>query len=150
MSIDVLQLVGLFLSGMLAGEEFVIYYGVRLPVASLEERSQAILRQALIRRLRLLVPGIYLPTFVSAVAVVVLGGSGLGVAFRVTGLLALLVWALVTLPGTARINSAILDWNPEALPDDWREQVRLWERLASVRPWTAMVAFALFLIALMT
>ena len=54
--------VNLFFNGMLAGEELAVYYGVRIPVASLEERPQTLLRQALIRRLRLLVPGIYMPT----------------------------------------------------------------------------------------
>src|SRR5207253_3944460 len=132
--VEIFLWVNLFFSGMLAGEELAIYYGVRIPVATLEERPQTLLRQALIRRLRLLVPGIYVPTLVSAVAVTVLG-SGLDLAFRVTGLLALLIWALVPLPGTARINSAILDWDPGELPKDWREQVKLWELFASVRPW---------------
>jgi uncharacterized membrane protein len=145
---EVFALVSLFLVGLLAGEELVIYYGVRTPLASLDERPQALLRQALIRRLRILVPGIFLPALLSAAAVVVVGGSGGGFVFRIGGLLALVAWALVTLPGTARINSAILDWNPDALPKDWREQVRQWERFASVRPWAAMAAFALFLAAL--
>jgi len=145
--VEIFLWVNLFFNGMLAGEELAVYYGVRTPVTSLEERPQTLLRQALIRRLRLLVPGIYMPTLVSAVAVTVLGGSDLGPAFRVTGLLALLIWALVTFPGTARINSAILDWDPTSLPKDWRDQVKLWERFASVRPWAAMAAFALFLTA---
>ena len=46
----------LFFNGMLAGEELAVYYGVRIPVASLEERPQTLLRQALIRRLRLFGP----------------------------------------------------------------------------------------------
>src|SRR5438309_9466974 len=103
---------------MLAGEELAVYYGVRTPVTSLEERPQTLLRQALIRRLRLLVPGIYMPTLVSAVAVTVLGGSDLGPAFRVTGLLALLICDLVAFPGTVRVHSAILFWCPHWLPKD--------------------------------
>jgi len=89
-------------------------------------------------------PGIYMPTLVSAVAVTVLGGSDLGLAFRVTGLLALLIWALGHVPRHARDQFSILDWDPDSLPKDWREQVKLWERFASVRPWAAMAAFALF------
>ncbi len=96
--VEIFLWVNLFFNGMLEGEELAVYYGVRIPVASLEERPQTLLRQAPIRRLRLLVPGIYMPTLVSAVALTVLGGSDLGLAFRVAGLLALLIWALVTFP----------------------------------------------------
>ncbi|SRR6266487_2765213 len=71
----VLGLVNLFCTGILAGEELVIYYGVRTPLASLDERPQTLLRQALIRRLRILVPAIFVPSILLGVAVTVLGGK---------------------------------------------------------------------------
>lgn len=43
-------------AGLLAGEEFAVCYGLRSSFASLDERSHIRLRQALIRRLRVLVP----------------------------------------------------------------------------------------------
>src|SRR2546427_160879 len=98
--VEIFLWVNLFFNGMLAGEELAGYYGVRIPVASLEERPQTLLRQALIRRLRLLVPGIYMPTLVSAVVVTVFGGSDLGAGFRVTGVLSFLILAFVTFPRT--------------------------------------------------
>jgi len=145
---EVLGFVGLFLAGILAGEELVVYYGVRVPLASLDEQPQTLMRQALIRRLRFMVPAVFVPTAVSGVAATVLGGFGPGFVFRCAGVVALLAWAAVTVPGTVPINSAILGWDPSAPPKDWREMVRRWERFASVRPWAAMTAFALFLTAM--
>jgi uncharacterized membrane protein len=135
----------LFCVGILAGMELVVYYGVRGPLASLEERPQTLMRQALIRRLRLLVPGFFLPAALSGFVVTLLSGFGTGFVFRLAGLVALLAWASVTIPGTVPINSAILSWDPGALPENWRELVSRWERFASVRPWAATFAFVLFL-----
>ena len=46
-------------AGLLAGEEFTIRYGVRAPIASLDVRPQIALRQTLIRRLRIVVPTVF-------------------------------------------------------------------------------------------
>ncbi len=143
-----LGLVNLFFAGILAGEELVVYYGVRIPLASLDERPQTLMRQGLIRRLRVLAPALFVSTLLSGLAVTILSGFGLAFGFRIAGIVALLAWTLVTVPGTVPINSAILSWDPNALPENWRAIVSQWERFASVRPWAAMVAFALFLTAL--
>jgi len=147
-AVEVLGFANLFLGGILAGEELVIYYGVRTPLAGLEERPQTLLRQALIRRLRFLVPAFFVQTILLGAAVTAFDGFGPGFVFRSVGVLALLTWAVVTIPGTAAINAAILDWDPSAPPKNWRTMVSRWERFAAVRPWAAMVAFAMFLTAM--
>ncbi|HEY5352997.1 MAG TPA: DUF1772 domain-containing protein [Streptosporangiaceae bacterium] len=144
---DVLGFSNLFFAGLLAGEEFVIRYGVRAPLASLDDPSHIRMRQALIRPLRLLVPAIYLLTLLTALAATVLDGAGAGLVPRCAAVLALLAWIAVTLGGTVPINAAALDWNPAAPPRDWRAQVDRWERLNSVRAWLAVGAFALMLAA---
>jgi Domain of unknown function (DUF1772) len=144
---DVLGFMSLFGAGMLAGEEFVIRYGVRAPIASLDDGAHIRLRQALILRLRVLVPAIYLVALVPAVAVAVVDGPGDGLAFRAAALVALLAWIAVTLGGTVPINAAALDWEPGAPPRGWRAQVDRWERLNSVRAWLAVAAFVLMLTA---
>jgi hypothetical protein len=53
----------------------VVRYGVHVFMAVLDEPSHIKARQALILRLRVLVPAIILPTIVLGVAVLVLGGS---------------------------------------------------------------------------
>jgi hypothetical protein len=148
MSLDVfLEFVNLFCAGLLAGAEFVVYLGVRSPITVLEEQPQIQLRQALIRRLRVLVPAVYLLTLLSAIAVAVLAGTGDGFAFQCMGLLAIFVWSLTTFLGTVPINKATLRWRPDAPPADWRSVVSRWERLDTVRFWAAVIAFAFFLTA---
>src|SRR5438094_8497616 len=105
-AIVVLGLVNLFCTGILAGEELVIYYGVRTPLASLDERPQTLLRRALIRRLRVLVPAIFVPSMLLGVAVTVLGGLGPGFGFHLAGSLALPTWFAAPAPGPSSRKSA--------------------------------------------
>jgi len=145
---DIAGMASVLFAGLLAGEEFVIRYGVRGPLASLDDRAHILLRQALILPLRVLVPAVYLATLVSAGAATVLDGIDSGLALRGVGLGVLLVWIAVTLGGTVPINAAALDWDANAPPADWRAQVDRWEHLNTVRTWAAVTAFALLLTAL--
>ena len=79
---EVLGFVSVFGAGLLAGEEFVIRYGVRGPLGRLDQEPHIRMRQGLIRTLRILVPAILLPTLLSAVAVTVVDGADGGLAFR--------------------------------------------------------------------
>lgn len=149
MLIGILGFFNLFCTGLLAGEEFVIRFGVRAPVASLDERPQIQLRQALIRRLRVLVPAVFTLAVLSGTAVTLLeGGFDLTAGFRCAGLLALLAFILITLLGTVPINKAALKWEPSAPPQNWRALVNRWEGLDTARTWAALAAFGLFLTAM--
>jgi uncharacterized membrane protein len=145
---DVVGYVGLFGAGLLAGEEFVVRYGVRGPLATLDDEQHIRMRQALIRTLRVLVPAIYVPTLLLAVAAAALGGGGL--VLRCLAIAAWLGWIGVTIGGTVPINSAAFEWNPTEPPVDWQAQVDRWERLNTIRAWLATVAFALALAATAT
>jgi hypothetical protein len=143
----ILEFFNLFCTGVLAGAELIVRFGVRGPITVLDEQPQVRLRQALIRKLRVLVPGVYVPTALSAVGVAVLAGTGPGFAFRCMGLLAVLLWTLTTFLGTVPINADMLTWRPEAPPNHWRAIVGKWERLDTVRFWAAVMAFTFFLTA---
>ena len=147
MLLNVLEFVNVLGAGVLAGEEFVIRYGVRAPVATLDERPHLQLRQALIRTLRVLVPAVFGLTILSGIAVTVLGGPGIVLGLRCAGLLALLAFISITLGGTVPINQAILTWDVAAPPKDWQTLVKRWERLDTARTWGAVSAFCLFLAA---
>ena len=137
----------LFCAGILAGEELVIRFGIRGPLASLEQRPHILLRQGLIRRLMVLVPAIYFPTLLLGMATTLLRGLGPGFLLRGAAVVALLVWLVATLGGTAPINQAVRRWDPAAPPADWLDVIRRWERLDTVRAGAATAAFALFLLA---
>jgi len=138
----------LFFSGLLAGEEFIVRFGVRGAIARLADPDHIRIRQALIRALRILVPILFFLALLSGAAVVYLGPlEGQAFVLRAAGLAALLLFIAVTLSGTVPINKAALDWSPRVPPDDWRILVRRWERLDTVRTLAALAAFASFLAA---
>lgn len=144
---EVASLLSLLGAGLLAGEEFVVRYGVRAPVARLDQLPQVQLRQDLIRRLRILVPAIYFPTLLAGLAAPALTGFGPALLVRCAALVALLVWVAVTLGGTVPINAQVLEWEATAPPGDWMELIRRWERLDTIRTWAALAAFLLLLAA---
>jgi hypothetical protein len=134
-----LEFISLFFAGILAGMEIIIHYAVRGATEILEEKPQIQLRQALILRLRWLVPAFFILTIVEH--------SKRGVAFRYLGLFAIFVWILVRVVGTVRINSATLEWKADAPPKDWKEQIASSEQFHIVGTWAAIMAFTFFLIA---
>jgi hypothetical protein len=144
----VLDFVNLFCAGILAGIEIVIHYGLRAPTEVLDEQSQIQLRQALVLRLRVLVPAFFVPAAVSGIAVTLLAGGAPGLWFRCAGVLAVLIWILIRVIGTVPINSATLTWQPGAPPKNWRALVNHAERFHIVGTWAAVMAFVLFLIAM--
>jgi uncharacterized membrane protein len=145
----VLGFAGVFGAGLLGGEEFVIRYGARGPLSRLDQEPHIRMRQGLIRTLRILVPAIFLPTLLFAVAVTIVDGADSGLVFRCAAILALLAWGGVTIRGTVPINEAAVEWDPAAPPADWRAMIDRWEDLNSVRAWLAIGAFASLLAGLM-
>ena len=143
----VLDFVNLFFAGMLAGIEFVIHYGLRGPSEILDEHAQLQLRQALVMRLRVLVPAFFAPTAVLGIALTVLNAGTPGFWFRCAAVLAVCTWILIRVVGTVPINSATLAWQPSAPPKDWKAQVNQAERFHIAGVWAAVLAFAFFLTA---
>lgn len=143
-----LEFFNLFFAGILAGLETSAHYGVHGPTRALEEKSQIQLRQGLVRNLRWLVPAFFLPTAVTGIAIFILEGTNPGLFFRIAALLTILIWIMLRIVATVRINSATLEWSPDAPPKDWREQIAKSERFHMVGTWAAILTFAFFLIAM--
>lgn len=144
----VLEFINLFFSGILAGALFVIHYGVRTPLSLLDERPQLRMRQALILRLRILIPAFFGPTILSGIVVVFGDWSGPGSLFRDTGVFLVVACFLCALFGTAPINAGILTWKPGKPPKNWRDQIDRWERFDSTRTWLGIVSFVFLLSAM--
>jgi uncharacterized membrane protein len=143
----VIEIVGLFLAGLLAGEEFIVRYGVQPALSSMGDREHLASRIALVKKLKIVVPSIMLPTVAVAIAVVVIGGTGPGYLFRYLGLAALIAFLLFSFLGTVPINIKVNDWNVDAPPSDWKAVVRRWQFIDVFRSSAAILAFAIFLIA---
>jgi len=142
----IVEFLSLFFGGVLAGEELVICYGVRTVVGVLDQRPQIQLRHALIRKLRALVPAIFILTVLSGVAAMSLDGTRAGFRLRCLAAIGLLIWVMTTLLGTVPINKDTLTWRPDAPPNNWRALVDRWERFGMARCWAAVISFA-FLVA---
>ncbi len=131
----------LFFLGLLAGIECLVMFGLRGSLKVLAAEPQIVMRQALVRRLRVVVPLVAMTAVALSVAMAVrdftmLRGYGVG---------CIVVWLLATFFGTVPINKALLAWRAEAPPANWQARVRQWEHLDTVRMLTAVGAFALFL-----
>jgi hypothetical protein len=144
----ILDVVNLFFAGMLAGMEVAIHYAVSPSTERLGDQAQLQLRQALVLRLRVLVPAFFVPTILSAFAVMGLAGTASGLWLRAAGLFALLVWILIRVIGTVPINSATLSWKASAPPEHWKARVSHAERFHIVGVWAVILSFACFLTAL--
>ena len=142
------EFLNLFFAGILAGMEIAAHYGFHAPTVTLDEKPQILLRQGVVRRLRWLVPAFFLPTALSGIALTVLDGTAPGVLFRGIALAAILLWILVRVVGTVRINAATLDWNPEKPPPNWKKLIADTERFHIVGVWAALLAFVSFLLAM--
>src|SRR5215471_7589361 len=145
--LTILDLINVFFAGMLAGIEFVIHYGVRSPAEMLDDHAQLQLRQALVLKLRVLVPAFFVPVAVLGIALTFLNSAAPGFVFRCAGVVALLIWAMIRIVGTVPINSATLAWQLSAPPTNWKEQVNHAERFHIIGVWAAVLAFACFLTA---
>ena len=146
MSGDVVQYIGLFLVGVLAGEELVVRYGIHPALSSLDDRAHVLARQALVRRLRVVVPIVMLPAAAFAVAtLVVVTGSGL--AMRYAAVAAMAVFLLLSFLGTVPINIKVNDWQADAPPVDWKNLVRRWARIDVLRSTAATAAFLFLVLA---
>ena len=142
-----LHFANLFFAGILAGIEIAIHYGFRRPAKVLSDQPHLQLRQALVLRLRILVPAFFVPTAVSGIAVAVLDRAAPGLWSRCAALLALLIWVVIRVIGTVPINSATLTWEAAAPPKNWKALVDHAERFHIIGVWAAVTAFAFFLVA---
>jgi hypothetical protein len=144
---QILYFANLFFAGILAGMEIAIHYGVGAPPATLDDRSQILFRQGLIRRLRVLVPAFFLPSVFSAIAITVLDRCAPGFWLRCAALLALLLWIVARVIVTVPMNSATLTWDADAPPPNWKALIERTEGFHITGVWAALAAFVCLLSA---
>src|SRR3954465_2486662 len=98
-----IEIVSLYLAGLLAGEELVVRYAVHPALGRLDPRGQIVTRQALIVTLRILAPALFFATLATTVAAQFVDPSPV----RWAALGALAVWFLATALGTVPINIGV-------------------------------------------
>lgn len=143
-----LEVFQVFLVGLVAGEEFIVRYGLHPAMSALPDLAHLQARVALVKRMKYVVPLIMVPAFVASVVLLVAAGGAPGFAWRVGGLAAFTAYLLFSLFGTVPINMKVNDWDPVQPPADWQAIVARWTRIDTLRSGAAILAFALFATAL--
>ncbi|WP_217990875.1 DUF1772 domain-containing protein [Curtobacterium sp. 'Ferrero'] len=142
-----LLVVQLVLVGLLAGEEFIVRWGVGPALRALPDEAHLRARIALVRSLRIVVPALMLPAVLVTVAALVVGGRGEGLGWAIAGSAALVLFVVASFTGTVPINIRVNDWDPQHPPADWRRVVTRWERIDTLRSSAAVLAFVLSVVA---
>jgi hypothetical protein len=136
-----IELLGIFFVGLLAGFEVAVHYGIGASPSALTESAQIILRQAMVRRLRVLAPALFVPSLLLAIMIAVNERNEPQSWLRYVAVSMLLVWTIIRIVRTVPVNMATLEWNPEIPPSEWRSLVQRTERFHVVAAWAAVIAF---------
>jgi hypothetical protein len=140
----------LLCAGLLAGFEVAVHYGFGSPPRSLNDAAQILLRQAMILRLRILAPVLFIPTLLLGICLTIQEAHRAAVPFDSCALALLGVWIVIRILRTVPVNSATSGWNPEKPPLEWRELIERTERFHVVAAWAAVLAFMCFLVPALT
>ena len=145
---EALNIAQVFLVGLVAGEEFIVRYGLHPAMAALPYVAHLQTRVALVKRLKVVAPAIMLPALMTSIATLIAAGSATGAGWRIAGMAAFTCYLLFSFFGTVPINMKVNDWDPMDPPSDWKATVRRWTRLDTYRSTAAILALAFFATAL--
>jgi hypothetical protein len=145
-----LRFLTLLCAGLLAGFEVAVHYGVGSPPRSLSERAQVLLRQAMVLRLRVLAPVLFVPTVLLGIGLTIREADREAFRFHALALASLGIWIMIRVLRTVPVNSATLKWKPEEPPPGWRELIERTELFHVVAAWAAVFAFVCFLLPVST
>lgn len=148
--VALLTFCNLLSGGLLAGAELAVHHAVVAPMETLDASAQLQLRQALILKLRVLIPALFIPAALSGAALLIRQASGPGLALRCLGMAAILTWIALRVVGTVPINSATLTWSRSAPPPDWQRRIAHAERFHIVGVYAAILSFACSLFPTLT
>jgi hypothetical protein len=141
-----LSVANLLLQGVLAGMELGLHYGLAAGFRALPAQLLIETRQALIRRLRVLIAVIAAPAAVSVFRLYVQSEDEV-LLFRAGALVAMAVWVAARVFATVPINRATLGWNAASPPDNWRESISRADRFHMLGAWAAVLGFVFAAVA---
>ncbi|MCB1304575.1 MAG: hypothetical protein KDK37_09865, partial [Leptospiraceae bacterium] len=144
-----LQFLVLLFAGLLAGAEFVVHLALVPSIRHLESRAKLTFRRGLILKLRILIPCIFLPVLIPAIALIFLSETPVQPTLHYSALACLALWIALRIVGTVPINSATLEWSVESPPADWEARVARAERFHIVGVLAAVACFVLLLLEIL-
>ncbi len=149
---QVLEIVAIVVAGTMVGNELAVAVFVHPRLSRLDDASHVRAVQPLAAVLGAVMPFWYALTLLSTIGVGFVarpaGTSGHNEALAAAGLFAAMIVFTVLLP--VPINNQVARWKPEALPANWRELRRRWDRLHTFRVVVLVIAFILLVSACVT
>jgi len=92
--VNALLVAQLVLVGLLAGEELIVRWGVQPAMAALPDDAHVRTRIALVKSLKVVVPILMIPAVLASVAVLVVGGTGDGLVWRIAAVIGFVMSAI--------------------------------------------------------
>jgi uncharacterized membrane protein len=147
---DVLGFMTLLVVGFTSCAEFGSYAFVHPVIRRLPAKYHVSVEQGLLRTFGRVMPILMTLSVILAVCYAVqlnqVEGSSRMVRWAATiSLVAALVFTIIF---NVPINSATGKWDPENLPDDWKQWRHRWEFFQSLRSWLLLIGFALLCLAM--
>ncbi|MFD9500252.1 anthrone oxygenase family protein [Streptomyces sp. NPDC060035] len=145
---DALAVVTVVVAGMMVGVEFAVAVFVNPILDRLPDNGGLDARSDGARVLGRVMPFWYISSVVLGTVWAALTWGDEGASLVAAGSALLVLSVVMSLVVLVPINSRVATWSQEGVPADWKEQVGRWDRFHYVRVGIIVLAFALFVVAL--
>ncbi|MET7644721.1 DUF1772 domain-containing protein [Streptomyces sp. NPDC005426] len=145
---DVMAVVTIVVVGLMVGVEFAVAVFVNPILDRLPDDGGLGARSDGARLLGKVMPFWYIGSVVLGAVWSATTWGDAGAPLVATGAALLVVSVVMSILLLVPINSRVATWSDEGAPADWKEQVGRWDRFHYARVGVLVLAFALFVVAL--
>ncbi|MEV5011358.1 DUF1772 domain-containing protein [Streptomyces sp. NPDC055692] len=146
--LSALEVITTVVVGLMVGVEFSVAFVMNPIFNALPEDSNQLAHSHGGRMLGAVMPFWYIGSLVLVAVWAVAGWRHHGTGLVVTAAALLIVSVIMSLLLLVPINNRGKTWTPDNRPDDWKQQMKRWDRYHYVRVAVIVAAFALLVAAL--
>ncbi|MFF4825689.1 anthrone oxygenase family protein [Streptomyces sp. NPDC001312] len=146
--LSALEVITTVVVGLMVGVEFSVAFVMNPIFNALPEDSNQLAHSHGGRMLGAVMPFWYIGSLVLVAVWAVAGWHHQGTGLVVTAAALLIVSVIMSILLLVPINNRGKTWTPDNRPDDWKQQMKRWDRYHYVRVAVIVAAFALLVAAL--
>ncbi|MFE4423432.1 anthrone oxygenase family protein [Streptomyces sp. NPDC056817] len=146
--LSALEVITTVVVGLMVGVEFSVAFVMNPIFNALPEDSNQVAHSHGGRMLGAVMPFWYIGSLVLVAVWAVAGWHHHGTGLVVTAAALLIVSVIMSILLLVPINNRGKTWTPDNRPDDWKQQMKRWDRYHYVRVAVIVAAFALLVAAL--
>ncbi|GAA3800841.1 DUF1772 domain-containing protein [Streptomyces chiangmaiensis] len=146
--LSALEVIATVVVGLMVGVEFSVAFVMNPIFNALPEDSNQLARSHGGRMLGAVMPFWYIGSLVLVAVWAAAGWHHHGTGLVVTAAALLIVSVIMSILLLVPINNRGKTWTPDNRPDDWKQQMKRWDRFHYVRVVVIVAAFALLVAAL--